>query len=60
MKVSAQAETLMRVCEKIILANGGSKIELDGQPGYRILLQEPKVLESLPVAPASVPAVRGQ
>ena len=47
-KVSEQAETLLRVAERVILANGGQKITVDGQPGYRVKLQEPKLLEPLP------------
>ena len=47
-KVSEQAQTLLRVCEKVILAKGGSKIEIGGKPGYRIRLQEVKMLEKLP------------
>lgn len=44
-KVSEQAEMMMRVCAKVILENGGQKIELDGQPGFRIRLQEPRLIE---------------
>ena len=47
MKISDQAELLTRVAERIILANGGQKIEIGGRPGYRIRLQEPKMLEPL-------------
>jgi hypothetical protein len=47
-KVSEQAETLLRVAERVILANGGEKITIDGQLGYRIQLQQPKLLEPLP------------
>jgi hypothetical protein len=46
-KVSEQAETLMRVCERVIPANGGERIEINGQPGYRIQLQTPRRLEPL-------------
>jgi hypothetical protein len=38
----------MRVCEKVILENGGKKITIKGQPGYRIKLQKPEVIEALP------------
>jgi hypothetical protein len=48
MKVSDQAQTLLRLCEKVILANGGSKIEVDGKPGYRIQLQDVEMLDPLP------------
>lgn len=47
-KVSEQAETLLRVAERVILANGGERTTVGGQPGYRIKLQSPKVLERLP------------
>jgi len=45
-KVSEQAEMLMRVCEHVILQNGGGHVNVGGQPGYRIVLQEPKLVES--------------
>lgn len=47
-KVSDQAETLLRVAERVILANGGEKITVRGQPGYRVKLQTPRVLDPLP------------
>jgi hypothetical protein len=47
MKISEQAEMFMRVCEHVILENGGRKIELNGKPGYRITLQNPKMIEAL-------------
>ena len=47
-KISEQAETMMRVAERVILANGGERITLDGEPGYRIKLQSPRLLEPLP------------
>jgi hypothetical protein len=46
--VSEQADMILRVAEKAILANGGEKVELGGKPGYRIVVQSPKVVESLP------------
>jgi len=52
-KISEQAETLLRVAERVILANGGGLITVAGQPGYRIRLQSPKVLERLPENPHS-------
>jgi hypothetical protein len=54
-KVSEQAETLMRVCERVILAHGGERIEVDGQPGYRVRLQPPRLISSL--ESARLPAV---
>ena len=47
MKISEQAEMFMRVCGHVILENGGRKIEIDGKPGYRITLQNPKMIEAL-------------
>jgi hypothetical protein len=47
MKISEQAELLMRVCEKVILDNGGKKILINGKSGYRIKLQEPEIVEAL-------------
>ncbi len=40
-KVSEQAELMLRLCEKVILANGGQRLSLGGKPGYRIRLQAP-------------------
>lgn len=50
-KVSEQADTLVRVAERVILANGGEKITLQGAPGYRLKLQSPRLLEPLPAHP---------
>lgn len=47
MKISEQAELMMRVCEKVILENGGKMIKIKGKPGYRIILQNPEVIEVL-------------
>jgi hypothetical protein len=47
MKISEQAEMFMRVCERVILENGGRKIDINGKPGYRIALQNPKMIEAL-------------
>ena len=46
-KVSEQAETLMRVCERVILANGVERIEIGGKPGFRVRLQDQCLLEPL-------------
>jgi len=46
--VSEQAETLLRVAERVILANGGEAITIAGQPGYRVRLQQPRLVEPLP------------
>lgn len=47
MKISEQAELLMRLCERVILDNGGKKISINGKQGYRIKLQEPVIVETL-------------
>jgi hypothetical protein len=47
-KVSEQAETLLRVAERVIVANGGEKIIIASQPGYRVKFQQPRLLEPLP------------
>ena len=47
-KVSEQAETLLRLAERVILANGGEKTTVNGQPGYQVKLQQPKLMEPLP------------
>ena len=47
-KVSEQAETLLRVAERVILDNGGEKISIGGEPGYRVKLQAPQMQEPLP------------
>jgi hypothetical protein len=47
-KISEQAETLLRVAERVILSNGGEKVTVSGQPGYRVKLQQPQPIEPLP------------
>lgn len=47
MKISEQVELLMRVCEKVILENGGKKTTINGKPGYTIKFQEPSINEYL-------------
>jgi hypothetical protein len=46
-KVSDQAQTMLRLAEKLILANGGQRISIDGKDGYRIRLQPPGMREPL-------------
>ena len=46
-KVSDQVETLLRVSERVILANGGERIEMNGQSGFQIRLQKPRVWTKL-------------
>lgn len=46
--VSEQAETLLRVAERLILAQGGGRSTVGGQPGYRIRIQSPRLIEPLP------------
>jgi len=53
-KVSDQAATLMRVCERLILAHGGERIDRNGQSVYRVHLQAPRLIEAL-----RAPARRG-
>jgi hypothetical protein len=48
MKISEQAEMFTRICERVILENEGKKIVINGSPGYRIVLQDPKIIEPLP------------
>jgi uncharacterized protein len=40
-RVSEQAELMLRLCRKLILANGGQAMEVAGRNGYRIQLQTP-------------------
>jgi hypothetical protein len=47
-KVSEQAETLLRVAERVILSTGGQRITVGDQPGYRLKLQSPRLIEPLP------------
>lgn len=37
--VSEQAETILRVCERVLLARGAEAIRINGEPGYRIPLE---------------------
>lgn len=39
MTVSEQAETILRVAERVLLTHGAEPIVTDGRPGYRIVLQ---------------------
>lgn len=50
-KVSEPVENPLRVADRVLFANGGERINVAGQPGYRIRLQSPKVLEPLPENP---------
>lgn len=50
-KISEQAQTMLRLAEKIILENGGEKTSVDGKAGYVIKLQAVKMIEGLPAAP---------
>src|SRR5262249_28362771 len=49
-KVSEQAEIMMRLCDRLILANSGQRIRIAGEDGYRIRLQAIRMLEALPSA----------
>ncbi|MHB8897672.1 MAG: ADP-ribosylglycohydrolase family protein [Thermoguttaceae bacterium] len=46
--ISEQAETLLRIADRVILAHGGERITVDGKPAYRLQLQTPRTLEPLP------------
>ncbi|MBI5833781.1 MAG: ADP-ribosylglycohydrolase family protein [Armatimonadetes bacterium] len=46
-RVSEQADLLLRLAERVILANGGEAVSVAGQPGWRIKVQEPAVSEPL-------------
>lgn len=47
MKISEQANIFMRVCEQVIIENGGQKTEIDGRPAFKIRLQKPGMPEAL-------------
>lgn len=47
MKISEQAELMMRICEKVILGNGGKKITKNGVVFYKIKLQKPEATEMM-------------
>jgi hypothetical protein len=44
-KVSEQAELMLRLCEKLILANGGQRVSVGGKDAYRIRLQAPTLIK---------------
>ncbi len=44
-KVSDQAALMLRLSERLILANVGRPVTIEGIPGYRIRLQPPRRLE---------------
>lgn len=48
MTVSEQVGVLFQLAKQIIVEQGGEVIRKDGQTYYRILLQQPKVIEPLP------------
>lgn len=56
-KVSEQADLLLRLAERVVLAHGGERTTTDNRPGYRIARQEPKNLEPLPERPRQPTAV---
>lgn len=47
-KVSKQVDTLARITERVILTNGGERVTVGGQPGFRVKIQQPRLLEPLP------------
>jgi len=50
-RVSEQAETLLRLAERVILDHGGRRLERDGELTFEVRLQEPRT-----VAPLTDPA----
>ena len=38
---------MVRLAERLILARGGERITVDGQPGYRVHVESPSVLVRL-------------
>ena len=46
--VSEQAAMLLRVCERVILENGGQVMEIAGEPGYQVRRQPVRNVEGLP------------
>lgn len=51
-KVSDQAATMLRLCERVILENGGARADIGGAPGFRIVTQEPRNLVKLSAQPS--------
>jgi hypothetical protein len=47
-KVSEQAAVMLRLGEKLILANGGQRLSSNGEVRYRVRLQTPRLLQPLP------------
>jgi hypothetical protein len=47
--ISDQVETLLRLAERLILARGGQRVSVDGEPGFLVRLESPAVLERLTV-----------
>jgi hypothetical protein len=45
-RISDQVDVLVRLAERVILANGGEAISVDGKAGFRIHLQRPALLPS--------------
>ena len=48
MKVSEQADALLRIAERVILAQAGERIEQNGEIIYRVRIQQPHLTEPLP------------
>ena len=42
-----EPETMLRLSERVILAEGGERAVVRGQPGYRIKMQAPRLLQPL-------------
>jgi hypothetical protein len=56
-RIRDQAETLLRLAERVILAQGGACLTVAGEPGFLIRLQAPRLQEALPPNPRG-PATR--
>lgn len=59
-RVSEQVQVLLRLADRAILDNGGEITTVDGQPGYRIKVQTPAVLQLLPANPRGPDTGAGQ
>jgi hypothetical protein len=49
--ISDQVDVMVRLAKRLILAKGGARITIDGQPGFRVPIERPEVLERLPERP---------
>ena len=42
------ADLHFEIAKSVILENGGEEIDMDGEPGFRIMMEEPSIIELLP------------